>query len=48
MKRTLIIAINLIMVGLILFFIIQYANTKMRETNESVIEAFEKMTVTAE
>ena len=33
---------------LILFFIVQYANTKMRESNDSVIEAFEKMTVSAE
>ena len=34
--------------GLILFFIIHYANTKMRESNENEIEAFEKMTVSAE
>ena len=34
--------------GLILFFIVQYANNKMRESNDSVIEAFEKMTVSAE
>ncbi len=48
MKKALIIAIDLVIMGLILFFIIQYANTKMRESNERVIEAFEKMTVTAE
>ncbi len=48
MKKTLVIVIDLVIMGLILFFIIQYANTKMRESNESVIEAFEKMTVTAE
>ncbi len=48
MKKTLIIIIDLVIMGLILFFIIQYANTKMNESNDSVIEAFEKMTVTAE
>ncbi|MBP5160163.1 MAG: hypothetical protein ILP10_07690 [Lachnospiraceae bacterium] len=48
MKEALIIVIDLVIMGLILFFIIQYANTKMRESNESVIVAFEKMTVTAE
>ncbi|WP_408072516.1 ATP-binding protein [Butyrivibrio sp. JL13D10] len=48
MKKRLIIVIDLIIMMLILFFIIQYANTKMRERNESVIAAFEKMTVTAE
>ena len=47
-KKALIVVVDLIIMGLILFFIIQYANTKMRESNESVIEAFEKMTVTAE
>ncbi len=48
MKKTLIIVIDLVIMTLILFFIVQYANAKMRESNESVIEAFEKMTVTAE
>lgn len=48
MKKALIIIIDLVIMGLILFFILQYAKTKMRESNESVIEAFEKMTVTAE
>ncbi|WP_049945740.1 ATP-binding protein [Butyrivibrio sp. LC3010] len=48
MKKTLIIVIDLAIMVLILFFIIQYANAKMRESNESVIVAFEKMTVTAE
>jgi signal transduction histidine kinase/CheY-like chemotaxis protein len=47
-KKTLIIVIDLVIMTLILFFIVQYANAKMRESNESVIEAFEKMTVTAE
>ena len=47
-KKTLIIVTDLVIMGLILFFIIQYANTKMNESNKSVIEAFEKMTITAE
>ena len=48
MKKTLIIVIDLVIMTLILFFIVQYANAKMRESNKSVTEAFEKMTVTAE
>ena len=47
-KKTLIVVIDLVIMGLILFFIIQYANAKMRESNESATVAFEKMTVTAE
>lgn len=48
MKKSLIIIIDLVIMTLILFFIIQYANTKMKESNKSVIEAFEKMTVSTE
>ena len=48
MKKTLIIVVDLVIMGLILFFIIQYANTKLSESNKSLIEAFEKMTITAE
>ena len=48
MKKKLIIVINLVIMVSILFFIIQYANAKMQESNKSVIEAFEKMTITAE
>ncbi len=48
MKKTLVIVIDLVIMMLILFFIIQYSNAKMRESNESVIAAFEKMTITAE
>lgn len=48
MKKSLIIAIDLAIMLSILFFIIQYANAKMQESNESVIVAFEKMTITAE
>ena len=48
MKRSLIAAVDLAIIGLILFFIIHYANTKMHESNENQVEAFEKMTVSAE
>ena len=48
MKKTLIIIVDLLIMVLILFFIVQYANTKMRESNERVVEDFEKMTITAE
>ena len=48
MKKTLIVTVDLVIMGLILFFIIQYANTKMHESNKSEIEAFEKMTISAE
>ena len=48
MKKTQVIAINIVIMALILFFIIQYTNTKMNESNKSAIEAFEKMTVSAE
>lgn len=48
MKKTLIVTVDLVIMGLILFFIIQYANTKMHESNKSEIEALEKMTVSAE
>lgn len=48
MKKSLIIAIDLAIMLSILFFIIQYANAKIQESNESAIVAFEKMTVTAE
>ena len=48
MKRTLISIVDLLIIVLILFFIVQYANTKMRESNERVVEDFEKMTITAE
>jgi len=45
-KRKLILAINLLIMGFILFFIIRYANTKAEESNENEIIAFEKMTMT--
>ncbi|WP_051204626.1 ATP-binding protein [Butyrivibrio sp. VCD2006] len=46
MKRGLIIIINLLIMGSILFFIIRYANIKAEESNKNAIIAFEKMTVT--
>ncbi len=46
MKRGLILTINLLIMGFILFFIIRYANIKAQESNENEIIAFEKMTLT--
>ena len=46
MKRKLVITINLLIMGFILFFIIRYANTKAEESNRNELIAFEKMTVT--
>ena len=45
-KRSLIITINFLIMGFILFFIIRYANTKAEESNKNGIIAFEKMTLT--
>ena len=46
MKRRLILIINLLIMGLILFFIFRYANTKAEESKKNEIIAFEKMTMT--
>ncbi|MCR5488008.1 MAG: response regulator [Lachnospiraceae bacterium] len=46
MKRGLVITINLLIMGVILFFIIRYANMKAEESNKNGIIAFEKMTMT--
>lgn len=46
MKRSLVITINLLIMGFILFFIIRYANEKAAEGYKNEIIAFEKMTVT--
>ncbi len=46
MKRKPIIAINLLIMGSILLFIIRYANIKAEESYENEIVAFEKMTMT--
>jgi len=48
LKKTLIIVVNLVIMSMILFFIIQYANTKVHESDEGNIEAFGKMTISAE
>lgn len=48
MKRALVIIPNLLIMGFILFFIVQYANSKVEENNQSVIEAYEKMTFTVD
>ena len=46
MKRGLIIIINLLIMGSILFIIIRYANMKAEDSNKNGIIAFEKMTMT--
>ena len=46
MKRSLIITINLLIMGFILIFIIRYAGIKANESNKNSIVAFEKMTMT--
>ncbi len=48
MKKRFIIIINIVMVGLILFFIVKYANDRAAESNRSSIASFEKMTTTTE
>ncbi|MCR5098157.1 MAG: hypothetical protein K6B14_04335 [Lachnospiraceae bacterium] len=46
MKRSLIITINLLIMGFILIFIVRYAGIKVNESNKSSIVSFEKMTMT--
>ena len=46
MKRALVIVPNLIIIGFILFFTIQYAHSKVEENNQNVIDAYEKTTLT--
>lgn len=46
MKRSIVIIINLLIMGFILFFIIRYANTKVEESIKNEITAYEKMTMT--
>ncbi|MBE5897657.1 MAG: response regulator [Lachnospiraceae bacterium] len=48
MKRRYIIIINIMIVGLIFFFIVKYANDRASESNLSSIASFEKMTTTTE
>ena len=46
MKRSLIITINLLIMGFILFVIFRYASTKAEDSKKNEIIAFEKMTMT--
>ncbi len=48
MKKALVIIPNLLIIGVILLFIVRYANFKVEESNRSDIEAFEKMTLTVD
>lgn len=48
MKKRYIIIINTLIVGLILFIIVKYANDRALESNHSSIASFEKMTTTTE
>lgn len=46
MKKALVIIPNLLIIGFVLIFIILYANTRVEESNQNVIDEYEKMTVT--
>ena len=46
MKKALVIFPNLIIIGFILFFTLQYAYLKVEENNQNVIDAYEKTTLT--
>ena len=48
MKKRYIVIINILMVGLILFIIVKYANDRAKESNQASIASFEKMTTTTE
>ena len=48
MKKRYIIIINILMVGLILYIIVKYANDRAIEANRASIASFEKMTTTTE
>jgi len=48
LKKKYIILINILIIGLILFIIMKYANDRATESNHSSIAAFEKMTTTTE
>ncbi|MBR3306477.1 MAG: response regulator [Lachnospiraceae bacterium] len=48
MKKATVIIPNLLIIGFILIFIIRYANFKVEESNQNVIEAYEKMTLTVD
>lgn len=48
MKKRYIIIINILIVGLILFFIMKYAKDRVEESNQVSVASFEKMTTTTE
>ncbi len=48
MKKRYIFIINILIVGLILFIIVKYANDRATESNRSSVASFEKMTTTTE
>ena len=48
MKKALVIIPNLLIMGLILAFIVGYANSKAKESDRSVIDAYERMTLTVD
>ena len=48
MKRRYIIITNILIVGLILFVIVKYANDRALESNRALVASFEKMTITTE
>ncbi len=48
MRRTFIVIVNIVIIGLILFFIVRYAEDRATESNRSSIASFEKMTLTTE
>ena len=48
MRRSIIVIINIVIIGLILFFIVRYADDRAIESNRASVAAFEKMTITTE
>ena len=48
MKKALVIIPNILIIGIILVFIVRYANYKVEESKRSDIESFEKMTLTVD
>lgn len=48
MKKALVIIPNLVIIGLVLYFIVSYANSMEEESRQNVIEAYEKMTLTVD
>jgi signal transduction histidine kinase/DNA-binding response OmpR family regulator len=48
LRRSIIVIINILIIGLILFFIVRYADDRANESNRASVAAFEKMTITTE